>query len=245
MPCVVFLHGLGSAGICFQQAGRCLKGENAVLIPDLAGFGNSGAPPGFPFTLKAQAELVAGLCRRKGMREIAVVGHSMGGAVGILLSEAWSGGVSHFVNAVGNLGPSDATFSRKIAAQGPGEFRRTGFKKFKAAVGRARRLGRIGGCYAETLEMTSARAMYLSSVDLVELSDRGELLRRFIGSPARKAYFKDSRSDWPRGLREALALGGVSIVEIPGTGHSLMEDAPEEFFGAVEKFLGALPPAKR
>ena len=91
-PGLVFIHGLGSFGRCFRHAGQHpgLRGR-AILIPDLPGFGGNPAPEAFSFTMQAQAGWLADLCRDAGLRRIAIVGHSMGGAVGILLAEVWTG----------------------------------------------------------------------------------------------------------------------------------------------------------
>lgn len=209
-----------------------------MLTPDLPGFGNSPAPGEFPFTMEAQAESVAALCRSVGLRRIAVVGHSMGGAVGILLAERWPGTVTHFACAVGNLVPEDCFFSRDIVRAGESTFEARGFaeytERFRPSE-EARSASR--STYHESLRMTSARAIFRSSVDLVRISDEGNLLERFLALPCPKIYLCDSGNPVAASLETALAGAGVPRVVVPGTGHALMEDNPEGFYSALAAFL--------
>lgn len=238
IPAVVFVHGLGADGRCFAAAPRLLCGGNALLIPDLLGFGRSDAIPAhFSFTMQEQADLVLGLCEAKGLREIAIVGHSMGGAVGILMAQRWAGKVTHFANAVGNLVSEDATYSRHILGQGQQRFSSAGFQRFKREIAKAGKKDRPAGTYLSSLDSTTAQAMYRSSEDLVAWSDHGDLLGRFLRLACRKLYLKDADTPLSAGLRKALAQGGCSIFEVPDAGHGLMEDNPAIFYDAIDSFL--------
>jgi pimeloyl-ACP methyl ester carboxylesterase len=236
-PAIVFLHGLGADGRCFEAAPRLLTGGNAILIPDLAGFGGTAAVDGFPFTMKAHAESVLALCRAKGLEKIAIVGHSMGGAVGIILAENWAGGTTHFACAVGNLVPEDCFFSRSILAQGYERFHESGFDRYKDEAARPNEKGRPAGGYRRSLDRTTAQAMFRSAQDLVALSDRGGLLARFLRLDGRKLYLKDQDTPLAPPLTSALAESATPVVEVPQSGHSLMEDNPAAFYGFLDAFL--------
>jgi pimeloyl-ACP methyl ester carboxylesterase len=239
-PGIVFLHGLGSSGRCFRDGFDSPRlGGRAMLVPDLVGFGASPAPEGFPYTMAAQAEAVAALCRRMGLGRLAIVGHSMGGAVGILLAERWPGPATHFTSAAGNLVAADCFLSRRVVEMGQQVFEDAGFEELKRGLrprGGERRSLRA---YFETLERTSTQAMFESSQDLVSLCDRGDLLGRFIRLDAAKQYLHDSDSEPPAELRRSLAAAGIPAIRIPDTGHGLMEDAPGAFYSALADFLEA------
>ena len=238
-PGLLFIHGLGSFGRCFRHAlesGR-LPGR-AILIPDLPGFGGEPTPEGFSFSMEAQADWLAALCRSIGLRQISIIGHSMGGAVGILLSERLAGEVTHFACAVGNLVPEDCFFSRKIAEMGEAAFEEHGFAEYAERFRpREDQAVASGSTYYESLRTTSPKAMYRSSVDLVRLSDQGDLLGRFLALRCPKIYLCDTESLMAPHLEGALRMAGVPIVLIPRTGHALMEDNPDGFYSVLADFL--------
>jgi pimeloyl-ACP methyl ester carboxylesterase len=238
-PLLVFIHGLGADGRCFHHAlnAPVLQGR-ALLIPDLVGIGNSPHWEDFSYTMEAQAELLLHLCKRLGASEVAIVGHSMGGAIGICLAEMWPGSVTHFANAVGNLIPEDCFYSRTVRDMGWEAFKKGGFRKFKQRIKAESHHARPSvSAYLASLNRTTARAMYLSSCDLVRLSDEGNLLSRFLHLSCKKLYLQDSDTDLPAHLTEALLTAGVPIVRIPDTGHGLMEDNPSVFYSSLAEFL--------
>jgi pimeloyl-ACP methyl ester carboxylesterase len=238
-PLLVFIHGLGADGRCFRDAltAPALQGR-ALLIPDLVGFGNSPHREDFSYTMEAQAGLLLKLCKRLGASEITIIGHSMGGAIGICLVEMWPDSVTHFASAVGNLVPEDCFYSRTVRDMGWDAFQKGGFRKFKARIKAESRHARPSvSAYLASLNRTSARAMYLSSCDLVRLSDEGDLLSRFLHLPCKKLYMQDCDTHLPAHLTQALLTADVPMVRIPDTGHGLMEDNPSVFYSALAEFL--------
>ncbi len=238
-PGLLLIHGLGSFGRCFRHAPESprLKGR-AMLIPDLHGYGGSRAPRGFSFTMEAQADSLAALCRAVGLGQIAIVGHSMGGTVGILLAERWAARVTHCASAVGNLVPEDCFFSREIVRMGEEAFEARGFAEYVERFRlREEAAAQSWSTYGESLGMTNARAIFRSSVDLVRLSDEGDLLGRFLALGCPKAYFCDTDNPMAASIERALIEAKVPIARVPRTGHMLMEENPEGFYSAVADFL--------
>ncbi len=238
-PALVFLHGLGADGRCFRGALNApgLRGR-ALLIPDLPGFGRSPLPEEFSHAMDAHAESVITLCHQFKLNEIAICAHSMGGAVGIILAEKCPGRVTHFVNAVGNLIPEDCFFSRPFIEMGWEAFEAHGFQKFKDKIkSQLFHPNRPPSTYLQSLQKTSARAMYLSGRDLVRLSDEGNLLSRFLALPCKKLYLADADNPILPYLKTAREKGNVPITVIPNTGHALMENNPADFYGALADFL--------
>jgi pimeloyl-ACP methyl ester carboxylesterase len=239
-PLLLFIHGLGADGRCFAGALEApeLRGR-ALLIPDLVGFGDSHAADGFSFCMADQAAELRQLCEGIGAGTLAIVAHSMGGAVGILLAESLPGRVTHFANAVGNLIPEDCFFSRKVAAMSFETFAGLGFDAFKAGIASAATSKtRPASTYVSALERTSARAMYESSKDLVRLCDQEQLLDRFVRLPCAKRYLHDQDNPVAAPLQRALLESGIPTSCIADTGHALMEENPAAFYGEVARFLG-------
>ena len=85
-PPVVLVHGFGGSLHWWDGVTPALARELRVVRLDLLGHGGS-EKPGAGYSMEDQADLVAGVIRRLGLRRPAVVGHSMGGLVGTALVE--------------------------------------------------------------------------------------------------------------------------------------------------------------
>ena len=85
-PPLVLVHGFGSSIRWWDAVAPALAREFRVVRLDLLGHGGSEKPRG-GYSMESQADVVAGVMRRLGLRGAPVVGHSMGGAVATALAE--------------------------------------------------------------------------------------------------------------------------------------------------------------
>ena len=234
-PVCVYLHGLGwSSSAAFPRVVRepRLAPYRSLLI-DLVGFGFSDRPPGFPHTLESHAEVVARLLDYLGLRGCHVVGHSMGGSVGIALATARPDLVGSLLVAEGNLEPVDATFSRTILDLSPGEeaYVATGHLEIVARVaGWAAGDQAPGwlGWFAGTLRASDPWAVYRSAAALVGC----RLREAFAALPMPRVFVFGSES-LPDRLEAVLAADGVPMAAVPGAGHLMMTENPEAFAAIV------------
>lgn len=176
-----------------------------------------------------------------GIRRTVLAGHSMGGLAALLLARRHPGTVAGFINIEGNLGPEDCFLSRRAvedpAAADPDRFVRELAGKLALEPRRGYAL------YAARLPHTfrpAACVDYFRSI--VEHSDRGDLLEQFLAleMPAAFVHGVENRSlpYLPR-LRKA----GVTIVEIPRSGHFPMLTNPPAFLRAVGELADRMLPA--
>ncbi|MEZ5145137.1 MAG: alpha/beta hydrolase [Acidimicrobiales bacterium] len=88
-PTYVLLHGFpGGADDWRGVAGRLAEAGARVLVPDLLGFGASPRPTDFDgLWAAAQADALAAVLDRMGVRDATVVGHDYGGPVAITLTD--------------------------------------------------------------------------------------------------------------------------------------------------------------
>jgi pimeloyl-ACP methyl ester carboxylesterase len=85
---VLLLHGYPQSGEIWRKIARDLASGHHVIIPDLPGMGLSGPAPS-PQSLLATAGVIAALLDALRIeRQVAVVGHDWGGAVGATLALA-------------------------------------------------------------------------------------------------------------------------------------------------------------
>lgn len=83
-PPLLLLHGYGGAAWNFDELARRLP-RRRLVVPDLPGHGGSSALPASR-TLAGYADAVAGLCDALETDAVDVVGHSLGGVVGLRLA---------------------------------------------------------------------------------------------------------------------------------------------------------------
>lgn len=123
---IVFLHGWGSSKESFSGSfsSEALK-EFDICTIDLLGFGKSEKPINFSYDLLDQANIVAQAVNSLKAEKVYLVGHSMGGGIGMLASPL----VKHlamFIDADSNLAPNGSQIDSRIAAKQPFWF----FKSF-------------------------------------------------------------------------------------------------------------------
>ncbi|HEY7596502.1 MAG TPA: alpha/beta fold hydrolase, partial [Actinophytocola sp.] len=87
-PVLLLLHGLGATGEVWDGLVESLahRWPGTVLVPDLPGHGRSPALPRYSFG--ALAASVAGALPAG---PVAVLGHSLGGVLGLTLASGWFG----------------------------------------------------------------------------------------------------------------------------------------------------------
>jgi pimeloyl-ACP methyl ester carboxylesterase len=205
-----------------------------VATLDLPGCGESGAPQDFSYTMGEQGDLAVKWVTELGLTRIILVGHSMGGVIGLYVAEALGSRVKIFVNLEGNLGRNDCTFSAMVSASSQEAFESHGFDKFKEELKRAVQKEPSPGLskYYENVLKADPRSYYLSSVSLVRESCKGRLKERFLDLPMKKWYVFGEKSVNPD-TKSFLDHHGISYFIVPQSGHFMMDDQPQLFYGML------------
>lgn len=86
-PPVLLVHGWGGSGMYWERTARDLSHSRRVIVPDLPGTGRS-QPVRSAQNMFAQVATLANLLDLLELERVQVVGHSMGGAMSILLADA-------------------------------------------------------------------------------------------------------------------------------------------------------------
>ncbi|MGW1208820.1 alpha/beta fold hydrolase [Streptomyces sp. NPDC002499] len=230
-PARVYLHGLGCAGsadFAGIVAHPGLYGGRALVV-DLLGHGFSDRPAAFAGTLEAHAASVAAVLDDCGIQDAVVVGHSMGGAVAILLAATRPDLASRVVVAEPNLRAGGGLYSKAIAAYREEDFVSHGFR----AV-----LAELEPDYAARVRAADPAILHRSAVSLVAGTTPGtaELL---YGLPQPRVMLIGARSR-PYEDEHAVRQAGIPVVEVPDAGHHMMRDNPEGFVAALVE-AGAKP----
>ncbi|MEW1913609.1 alpha/beta hydrolase [Kitasatospora sp. NPDC085895] len=228
-PARVFVHGLGaSSPAYFTEAALhpLLAGRRSLLV-DLLGFGLSDRPEDFGYTLEEHADALAAALRSAGADGAELVGHSMGGAVAIVLAARRPELVSRLVLVDANLDPVPLPGPPGGGSSGLASFTE---EEFLAGAWRQVRDG-VGPHWWSTMRLAGRTALHRSAVHLVRATvpTMRELL---IGLPQPRTFLHPAADGPPDGA-ERLAASGVRLVAVPDCGHNVMLDNPDGFARAV------------
>ena len=208
------LHGFGCAKESFDSGFEvdCLA-DVGICTVDLPGHGASGWLPEVPDVIEAYAQVVEMLVRELSPQRLFLLGHSMGGAVGLVASQLVS--VDGFLNVEGNLVAADCGLvTRQTAAQARVEFITTGYDRF---------LAELEGSDQPALRQWARWYKQAEPATLHRLA--GSLLACFYGCDSDVSHL------FP-------GLDGMATYPVADAGHFPMVDNPDEFWQAVADALG-------
>ena len=234
---VVYLHGLGCSKLDFREAfHRPELAAYTLLAFDFPGCGHSPYPEHAALGMDDLVEITQLVLSALQIKEIVLIGHSMGGLVGLLFAERYHAMVRGLINVEGNLASEDCFFSRTVAESNFQQFATTSFPALKRRLADEPQIGlRL---YAQHLEHASVRAYFELAPSLVAYSDHGNLVQRFTALRIPKQFIYGSAnrqlSYLPR-LKES----DCEVAEIPQSGHFPFHDNPPAFYRTIAAFLRA------
>lgn len=231
---IVYLHGLGCAGSRDWPPvarGAALTGR-ASLWFDLPGFGQSDRPQDFSYALTEQARLVAQVLNRE-PQPVALVGHSMGGTLAILVAEELGRAGRPPVAVVvaePNLRPEDATGSA-VAAATPLDVFVAKWPQWVESMS--------SPMYRESVRLADPVAFHRSASSLVRVGQG--LIPRLAALPVPvRGYVLGALSDdATRETARQVSQAGIPVVTVEASGHGFSEDNPEGFGRAILELLHA------
>jgi pimeloyl-ACP methyl ester carboxylesterase len=226
---IFFLHGLGCAKDTFSKAwdDNNFK-EYSLLSIDFLGFGHSAKPDEFSYSIEDHAKVCESVLRHFPEKRLHVVGHSMGAAIGLLLSDDFLNSAISFVNIEGNLIGEDCGYiSRKAVSVPYNTFEEKLFPDFKSLLESEKNRH-------FSLDIASTLAFYRSSKSLVTWSDSRKLLGRFKNLKCKKAYFYGDQNS---GMKILADLDDIEKIMISKSGHFPTNDNPSEFYSKLHEFL--------
>ena len=232
---LVFLHGFGCAKECFDPIFDVDHlADFSMLTFDFPGHGASSRSASGSYSLEYYAKVANFLIAQIPARRISIVGHSMGGAVGLVAVQdaPWRRDLAFFVDVDGNLVSEDCGIvSRATAAQSQSEFLADGYPRFLHSLQSSGQTDQA--TWARWYAKADPVALHELARSLVEWSDSGKLLEQFKMLD-HKCYLYGDR-DSRNYLHGDLEAGIMRPVE--DSGHFMMLDNPEGFYGMITEIL--------
>jgi pimeloyl-ACP methyl ester carboxylesterase len=241
---LILLHGIGCSKESFDHAFdmESLR-EFSICAFDFPGHGESSRDLPYDFyTLPALADITERVVRQLvsrragGYRRVCIAGHSMGGAVGVLVAES-SPDIDVMVSIDGNLiGEDCGLVSRSIAEQTTVDFKDTGFADFMAKLRESEQSDLQA--WAQWCDSVDPAAMHEAARSLVAWSDSRKLLERF-NELVGKAYLYGAEDD-----RDYLIpqLASALVDSVPDSSHFMMVDNPDSLYEKLSRALDANEP---
>ncbi|WP_433363498.1 alpha/beta fold hydrolase [Actinoplanes sp. CA-142083] len=225
-PVRVYVGGLGSATtVSFAPvAGHPGLAGRHILV-DLIGSGWSDHDDAFGHTVDEHAGTVIGVLDALGLRDVTLIGHSLGGSVAISLAAQRPDLVGRLVVAEPNLDPGVGTISAQIAAYDEETFVATGRQRILDAL----RSSDADREYARTFARWSPRGLHRTAVSL--LADRPATFRQQLAAFNRPRLYVSG--ELSREELDAVRASGCEVRVVPGAGHDLMADNLDGFVAAL------------
>ncbi|OXC74471.1 alpha/beta fold hydrolase [Caballeronia sordidicola] len=235
---VIFIHGfIGTLDVS--------DWNTRYESPDLLGYGNHRAVPMQEISLAAQVEhLHSFIIEHFDEAPVDVVGHSVGGAIAMLLAHAYPECVRRIVNIEGNFTLDDAFWSASV-----GRMSATDAEAMLAGF-RADPLTWIRGAVNEpTPEMTRSATRWLEHQPASTLRAMGQSVVATTGSPDYPAALREvfgrhpvyliagqrSRNGWNAPDYAWEECAGYEVIE--NSGHLMMLEQPTAFAEALKSCL--------
>ena len=244
-PTLLFLHGLGSSGLDFEDVFKFRQFDDVnIVIPDLVGYGRSSAASessGYGFG--AHLTRLWGLVKEFSLRDIVLVGHSMGADLTTFMCQADRLGIIRkHVCIESDITQHETFFSRKAAdADRAGNFEGW-FEHFRGESG-YKLLGsvRSGRLYCASLQFCRPEAFRQDSLDLVRRANampepyRSEMGTVYCSLTVPRVFCYGTESLAGESL-EFLTQNGMRTEAFEGVGHGPMTDQPDRFYPFLNKF---------
>jgi pimeloyl-ACP methyl ester carboxylesterase len=237
-PPILFLHGFGSTKEDYADVALHAQFDgHAVIAYDAPGCGESECADlsavAIPFLVETARQLLAHFS----VARFHLVGHSMGGLTALMLADAEPDRLLSFIDIEGNVAPEDCFLSRQIM-DFPAENAAAFFENFIERTWHAPYYS--AALYAAGLRhrvrVGAVRGIFTS---MVELSDHGHLMRRFLSLRCPRMFMYGEQNEGLSYL-PTLRENSVSVARVSASGHFPMYSNPVEMWQLISVFFSHL-----
>lgn len=235
---VIFVHGFPFDHTTWSPLVPLLGKHNARLIlPDLRGFGQSLVAKDPVYTMRLFAEDILALMDRLEIEKAVLVGHSMGGYVSLNFAHAFPGRLAG-LGLIGTQAGADKPEKRQGRMKLADEIKRRGIERATASLPEKFSPNPdLVPVVREYFLKSNPSTLIASLKGMAERPDMTEQLSN-IRVPALVMLGDKDQMVSPEATRTMNQLLPWSwLVELPGCGHMLSLEAPEQVADAIHKLL--------
>lgn len=254
-PDVILIPGLASSRTVWSDLATRLRGDHRLHLVQIAGFAGSPSPDMTDGKVAAPAaEAIAAYILRENLQLPTVIGHSLGGEVGLMLAARNEGLVGRlmvvdalpFYSLLMNPSATEESITPQAAAFRDGLLSTTDVQANAMQVAAIARLVKTEDARAGVVEAGLAsdrKTVANATYELLTTDLRDELGR--IAIPVEVVYAYDPLYGVPADqidatFRSAYANADTAqFTRIDDSFHFVMLDQPDEFAQAVRSFLDA------
>lgn len=238
MPTILALHYWAGAGHEYNALLPLLPAGARLLAPDLPGYGQQPVPAGFDFSVASYADWVAAYVAEQQLDDYYLVGHSMGGKFALALAARQPLGLRGLLLLSPSpptpepISPDDRQASREAWGK-----RDEAEKTFAKITNRPLPLGVQEQVVADNLR--TDRAAWEAWLDLGSKEDISALMPR-LAVPCSLLVGTDDRAIPAKAQEQQtrpLLPAGSAFAQVPGAGHLLPYEAPNEVAAALQALL--------
>lgn len=227
---IIFVHGLGCASsFDYPQVAsmNCLSQHRRVLV-DLIGSGFSDQPEHFDYSINAHADYLEEFINYLNMDAFFIYGHSMGGAIAVVLASRLENKLKGLILSEANLDPGGGLFSKQIASYSEHDYIKYGHKH---VIKESK--NELNNNWATTLSMSYPVATYKESVSLI--AEQKQAWRDVFYALKTDKTFIFGQHSLPDPEIHELERAGINIEIVADAGHSMAWDNPEGLAEAIKK----------
>ena len=232
---ILYLHGFGSTKEDFADIVRHPAfAERAVVAYDAPGCGATHCGDLSKISIPFLVATARAVLERFGIHRFHLVGHSMGGLTALLLAHEEPQRVLSFIDIEGNVAPEDCFLSRQVIDY-PAESAQAFFDDFIERAWHSP----FYSCplYAASLRhKVRAEAVRGIFRSMVELSDHGDLMTKFLSLPFPRMFMYGEQNGSLSYL-PYLRTHGIELAEISRSGHFPMYSNPVDMWERLRQFL--------
>jgi pimeloyl-ACP methyl ester carboxylesterase len=240
LPCVVFIHGAEHDHSVWVLQSRYLAHHGyGVLAVDLPGHGRSEGPP--LASVEAIADWVAALLDAAGVKQAALVGHSMGALVALDCAGRHPARVRRIalIGAAFPMHVSDELLTatrddEPLAQDMVNIWSHSAYAHYPSNPGPG--FWVIG----ENLRLMQRQKAGVMHVDFKACNDYAAGAERAAQTTCPALFIlgrRDVMTPARSGRALAKAVKGARVVEVGGSGHALMAEKPDDVLDALTAFL--------
>lgn len=220
-----------------------MAGYHSLLI-DFIGSGCSAHSKEFDYSIENHAQTIAGVLDEERVGSCSIVGHSMGGTVGIMLAILRPDLVSQLIAAEANVSPGGGEATRRITSHSESEYVKEAHRIFLIEIREAEIEGDNKAAFINAAwSKSDPFAIYKSSLALVELD--AAFIKQFqkLSIPRTFIYGEESFPSNQNQVQpdapdpDELKRFGIDIAIVPNAGHAMMFDNLDGFVSALKQAL--------